>query len=221
MAYWWLNACAIKPDLFDMNSELGRPDFDNADRPLAPQARLSVQPDDSQTAWPENNPGFTANEFVTYPAHGVGQISAIEVQTVAGDSLEFFVIYFAKSKMKVRVPTRKAASVGMRRLSDPATIAHVRRSLGQAALKARANWPRMIKECEAKIKSGDLVAMAEVMRDLYRRSTDSEQNYTERQFYAAALDRISGEVALVENISEENTVLELESLLMSRSGRKI
>jgi len=151
----------------------------------------------------------------------VGQISAIEVQTVAGDSLEFFVIYFAKSKMKVRVPTRKAASVGMRRLSDPATIAHVRRSLGQAALKARANWPRMIKECEAKIKSGDLVAMAEVMRDLYRRSTDSEQNYTERQLYAAALDRISGEVALVENISEENTVLELESLLMSRSGRKI
>jgi CarD family transcriptional regulator len=79
----------------------------------------------------------------------------------------------------------------------------------------------MIKECEAKIKSGDLVAMAEVMRDLYRRSTDSEQNYTERQLYAAALDRISGEVALVENISEENTVLELESLLMSRSGRKI
>jgi CarD family transcriptional regulator len=216
-----LNACAIKPDLFDMDSELGRPDFDNADRPLAPQARLSVQPDDSQTAWPENNPGFTANEFVAYPAHGVGQISAIEVQTVAGDSLEFFVIYFAKSKMKVRVPTRKAASVGMRRLSDPATIAHVRRSLGQAALKARANWPRMIKECEAKIKSGDLVAMAEVMRDLYRRSTDSEQNYTERQLYAAALDRISGEVALVENISEENTVLELESLLMSRSGRKI
>jgi hypothetical protein len=88
MAYWWLNACAIKPDLFDMDSELGRPDFDNADRPLAPQARLSVQPDDSQTAWPENNPDFTANEFVAYPAHGVGQISAIEVQTVAGDSLE-------------------------------------------------------------------------------------------------------------------------------------
>ena len=86
-----------------MNLELGRPDFDNVDRPYAAQARLSVRPDDSQTAWPENTPGFRANEFVAYPAHGVGQILAIDVQTVAGDSLEFFVIYFAKSKMRVRV----------------------------------------------------------------------------------------------------------------------
>lgn len=202
-----------------MNLELGRPDFDNADRPHAAQARLSVRPDDSQPAWPENTPGFRANEFVAYPAHGVGQILAIDVQTVAGDSLEFFVIYFAKSKMRVRVPTRKATSVGMRRLSSPATIEQVRRSLSQAAFRARANWPRLIKECEAKIKSGDIIAIAEVMRDLYRRPTDSEQNYTERQIYAAALDRVSGEVALVENVREETAVRGLESLLMSRSGR--
>lgn len=202
-----------------MNLELGRPDFDNADRPRAAQARLSVRPDDSQTAWPENTPGFRTNEFVASPAHGVGQILAIDVQTVAGDSLEFFVIYFAKSKMRVRVPTRKATSVGMRRLSSPATIEQVRRSLSQAAFRARANWPRLIKACEAKIKSGDIIAIAEVMRDLYRRPTDSEQNYTERQLYATALDRVSGEVALVENVSEETAVRGLESLLMSRSGR--
>jgi CarD family transcriptional regulator, regulator of rRNA transcription len=204
-----------------MNLELGRPDFDDADRPHPVPARVSVQADDSQTAWPENNPGFRANEFVAYPAHGVGQISAIDVQTVAGDSLEYFVIYFAKSKMKIRVPTRKAASVGMRRLSDPATIEQVRRSLSQAAFRARANWPRLIKEYEAKIKSGDIIAIAEVMRDLYRRPTDSEQNHTERQLYATALDRVSGEVALIENVSEEKAVLGLESLLMSRSGKKV
>ena len=200
-----------------MNLELGTPDCDNADRPIVAHAHLSVQADDSQTALSENNPGFRANEFVAYPAHGVGQISAIEVQTVAGDSLEYFVIYFAKSKMKIRVPTRKAASVGMRRLSDPAAIEQVRRSLSQAAFRARANWPRLIKEYEAKIKSGDIIAIAEVMRDLYRRPTDSEQNYTERQLYATALDRVSGEVALIENVSEERAVLGLESLLMSRS----
>lgn len=203
-----------------MDLELGRPDFDNADQPHTAQTRLSVQPDDNQTARPENNSGFRANEFVAYPAHGVGQISAIEVQTVAGDSLEFFVIYFAKSKMRVRVPTRKAAGAGMRRLSSSATIEQVRRSLSQAAIRARANWPRLIKECEAKIKSGNIVAIAEVMRDLYRRPANSEQNYTERQLYATALDRVSGEVALVENVSEENAVLGLESLLMSRSGKK-
>jgi CarD family transcriptional regulator len=204
-----------------MNLELGRPDCDNADRPDVAHAHLSVQADDSQTAWSENNPGFRANEFVAYPAHGVGQISAIEVQTVAGDSLNYFVIYFAKSKMKIRVPTRKAAGVGMRRLSDPGTIEQVRRSLSQAAFRARANWPRLIKEYEAKIKSGDIIAMAEVMRDLYRRPTDAEQNYTERQLYATALDRVSGEVALIENVSEEKALLGLESLLMSRSGKKV
>jgi CarD family transcriptional regulator len=202
-----------------MNLELGRPDFDNADRPHATQADVSVQANERQTAQPQNNLGFRANEFVAYPAHGVGQILAIEVQTVAGDSLEFFVIYFAKSKMRVRVPTRKAASVGMRRLSDPTTIEQVRRSLSQVASRPRANWPRLIKEFEAKIKSGDIVAIAEVMRDLYRRSAGSEQNYTERQLYATALDQVSGEVALVEHVSEEKAVLELESLLMGRSGR--
>jgi CarD family transcriptional regulator len=201
-----------------MNLELGRPDCDNPDRPDVAHAHHSVQANDSQTPCSEDNPGFRANEFVAYPAHGVGQIIAIEVQTVAGDSLEFFVIHFAKSKMMVRVPTRKATGVGMRRLSDPATIEQVRRHLSQVAARARANWPRLIKECEAKIKSGDIVAIAQVMRDLYRRA-DSEQNYTERQLYATALDRVSGEVALVEHVSEEKAVLELESLLTGRSGR--
>src|SRR6202030_2657153 len=100
---------------------------------------VSVQANERQTAQTQNTLGFRANEFVAYPAHGVGQILAIDVQTVAGDSLEFFVIYFAKSKMRVRVPTRKATSVGMRRLSSPATIEQVRRSLSQAAFRARAN----------------------------------------------------------------------------------
>jgi len=201
-----------------MNLELRKPDFENADRDHAAQADVSVQANESQTAQTQNTLGFWANEFVAYPVHGVGQIIAIEVQMVAGDSLEFFVIHFAKCKMMVRVPTRKAASVGMRRLSDPATIEQVRRNLSQVAARARANWPRLIKECEAKIKSGDIVAIAQVMRDLYRRA-DSGQNYTERQLYATARDRVSEEVALVEHVSEEKAVLELEGLLTGRSGR--
>src|SRR5580692_1382339 len=126
-----------------MNLEHRKPDFENADRVHAAQADVSVQANESQTAQTQNTLGFRANEFVAYPAHGVGQIIAIEVQTVAGDSLEFFVIHFAKSKMRLRIPTRKAASVGMRRLSDPATIEQLRRNLSQPALKARVNWPRM------------------------------------------------------------------------------
>jgi hypothetical protein len=92
--------------------------------------------------------GFSANEFVVYPAHGVGQVIAIEVQTVAGASLELFVLYFAKSKMTLRVPTQKAEGVGMRKLSSPTVIQHVRQTLLQAAPRIRTSWLRLEKEYE-------------------------------------------------------------------------
>lgn len=193
--------------------------FDNSDQINEARIDLSVESNGNQIRWPESHLAFRTNEFVVYPAHGVGQISAIEVQTVAGTSLEFFVIYFAKSKMRARVPTRKAASIGIRKLSSPDAIEQARRILGQPAPRTRINWARLTKEYEAKLKSGDILALAEVMRDLHRRPAESEQSYSERQFYATALDRLSGEVALVEQIAEEKAVLELEGLLMSRAGR--
>jgi CarD family transcriptional regulator len=162
---------------------------------------------------------FGKNEFVVYPAHGVGQITAIEVQAVAGTSLEFFEIYFAKSKMKARVPTGKAASVGIRKLSTPAAIEQARRALGQSAARARTNWARLTKEYEAKIKSGEVTALAEVVRDLHRRTDKFEQSYSERQLYATALDRLSAEVALVEGVTEEQATSGLEGLLKNRPGK--
>lgn len=163
--------------------------------------------------------GFTKDEFVVYPGHGVGQITAIEVQTVAGASLEFFVLHFAKSKMKVRAPTQKAASIGIRKLCNPAAIEQVRRTLGQSVPRSRTNWAKLTKEYEAKIKSGEILALAEVVRDLQRRSATAEQSYSERQLYATALDRLSAEVALVEGVSEEQAALGLERLLKSAAGK--
>ena len=157
--------------------------------------------------------GFKATDFIVYPAHGIGQITAIEEQTIAGASLEFFVVYFAKSKMTLRAPTLKAVNVGMRKLSDLGAIQRVRRTLGQAPHKARGIWSRLAQEYESKINSGDIVAIAEVMRDLYRPGANSGQSYSERQLYALALHRLSGEVALVSNITEEEAVKELESLV--------
>lgn len=155
---------------------------------------------------------FSTNEFVVYPAHGAGQILSIEKQTVAGASLEFFVIYFTKSKLTVRVPIRKAANVGMRKLSDRALVQEAKRVLSGTPRKARGNWSRLAQEYESKINSGDLVAVAEVARDLFRQG-ESEQSFSERQFYVSALDRLCGEVALVDGVSEEQTIKELEGLL--------
>jgi CarD family transcriptional regulator len=190
--------------------------FDGVGRTPEVQANLPVQSDGKLTEQPRNIPGFGANEFVVYPAHGVGQVTAIEVQTIAGASLELFVLYFAKSKMTLRVPTQKAASAGMRKLSSPTVIDHVRQTLVQAAPRTRTSWLRLVKEYEAKIKSGNIIAIAEVVRDLCRRSFNSEQSYSEGQLYAAALDRLSGEVALVEGITKETAVSELESLVTTK-----
>jgi len=157
--------------------------------------------------------GFKTNEFIVYPAHGVGQILAIEEQEVAGAKLELFVINFVKDKMTLRVPTAKIISVGMRKLSEPPLVKRALDTLkGRARIK-RTMWSRRAQEYEAKINSGDIVAIAEVVRDLYRSDTQPEQSYSERQLYEAAVDRLSREIAAVQKITETEAIKEIEGAL--------
>jgi len=163
--------------------------------------------------------GFRATDFVIYPAHGVGQILAIEEQTVAGASMEFFVIFFTKSKLTVRVPVRKAANIGMRSPSDISSVQGAKQILIETSRKGRGNWSRLAQEYEGKIHSGDIFAVAEVARDLFRLG-ESGQSFSERQLYVAALDRLCGEIALVEGISTEHAVKEAEGLLESGTFKR-
>jgi CarD family transcriptional regulator len=157
--------------------------------------------------------GFKTNEFIVYPAHGVGQIVAIEDQEVAGYKLELFVISFIKDKMTLRVPTAKSVSVGMRKLAEPPIVKRALDTLkGRARIK-RTMWSRRAQEYEAKINSGDIVAIAEVVRDLFRSDSQPEQSYSERQLYEAALDRLSREIAAVQRITETEAVKEIEAAL--------
>ena len=163
--------------------------------------------------------GFKTNEFVVYPAHGVGQILAIEEQEIAGARLELFVINFIKDKMTLRVPTAKVANVGMRKLSDPSLVKRALETLkGRARIK-RTMWSRRAQEYEAKINSGDIVAIAEVVRDLFRSESQPEQSYSERQLYEAALDRLSREIAVVQHVTETEAVKEIEANL-AKSPRR-
>ena len=163
--------------------------------------------------------GFKTNEFVVYPAHGVGQILAIEEQEIAGAKLELFVINFMKDKMTLRVPTAKVANVGMRKLSEPALVKRALETLKGRARVKRTMWSRRAQEYEAKINSGDIVAIAEVVRDLYRSESQPEQSYSERQLYEAALDRLSREIAVVQHGTETEAVKEIESQL-AKSPRR-
>ena len=163
--------------------------------------------------------GFKANEFVVYPAHGVGQILAIEEQEIAGAKLELFVINFIKDKMTLRVPTAKVANVGMRKLSEPALVKKALETLKGRARVKRTMWSRRAQEYEAKINSGDIVAIAEVVRDLYRSESQPEQSYSERQLYEAALDRLSREIAVVQHSTETEAVKEIEAQLATSPRR--
>jgi CarD family transcriptional regulator len=163
--------------------------------------------------------GFKTGEYVVYPSHGVGQIVAIEEQEVAGFKLELFVVSFAKDKMTLRVPTAKALTVGMRKLAEEAVVTRALETLtGRARIK-RTMWSRRAQEYEAKINSGDLVSIAEVVRDLYRSEAQPEQSYSERQLYEAAVDRMTREIATVDNLTETEALKKIEGQL-AKSPRR-
>ena len=162
--------------------------------------------------------GFRANDFVVYPAHGVGKIVTIEEQEVAGMTLELFVISFEKDKMTLRVPTAKASSVGMRSLSSPDLVDEALKTLKGKAKVKRAMWSRRAQEYEQKINSGDLISIAEVVRDLHRAEDQPDQSYSERQLYEAALERLTREVAAVERLDETNASQKVGAVLESKAA---
>ena len=163
--------------------------------------------------------GFKTGESIVYPAHGVGQIVAIEEQTVAGMKLELLVIDFEKDKMRLKVPVAKAESVGMRKLSETDFVDRALKVVQGRARVKRTMWSRRAQEYDAKINSGDLISIAEVVRDLYRADSQPEQSYSERQLYEAALGRMARELAAVNEVSETEAVRLIEINLNKRPAR--
>lgn len=165
--------------------------------------------------------GFKTNEFIVYPAHGVGRIIGIEEQEIAGMSLELFVINFEKEKLTLRVPTGKLESVGMRKLAEDGLVKKAMETLKGRARVKRTMWSRRAQEYVAKINSGDLISIAEVVRDLYRSDAQPEQSYSERQLYEDALDRMAREIAAVEKLDERGAVQRITDVLSkSAKGRR-
>ena len=161
---------------------------------------------------------FKIGDSVVYPAHGVGKVVGVETQEVAGLSLEVYVITFDHEKMTLRVPTRKAKTAGLRSLAAGNVVSQALTTLkGRARIK-RTMWSRRAQEYEAKINSGDLVSIAEVVRDLHRASGQPEQSYSERQLYEAALARMAREVAAVERIDEQAAIKRVETVLLKKAA---
>ncbi len=166
----------------------------------------------------KNDMMFSPNDYVVYPSHGVGRVVSIEEQEIAGIMLEMFVITFEKDKMTLRVPTAKAESVGMRPLSTPDVVEKAMTTLKGRARVKRAMWSRRAQEYEQKINSGDLIMIAEVVRDLHRNDEQREQSYSERQLYEAALERLTREVAAVEGGQEDLAQKKIDEVLEGRAA---
>jgi len=162
----------------------------------------------------KNSHDFAVSDYVVYPAHGVGQVQGVETQEVAGLSLEVYVITFDHEKMTLRVPTGKAKTAGLRPLAAGEVVSRALVTLKGRARVKRTMWSRRAQEYEAKINSGDLVSIAEVVRDLHRAENQPEQSYSERQLYESALDRMAREVAAIERIDRDAAVAILAKSLV-------
>ena len=161
---------------------------------------------------------FKPNQHIVYPAHGVGIVTSVDQEVIAGFDIEVYVVHFEQDKMTLRVPTAKAATSGMRALSDELTLKDAFTTLkGRARIK-RTMWSRRAQEYEAKINSGDLILVSEVVRDLHRTDAQPEQSYSERQLYERATDRMVREVAAIKKIDRGIALDEvLETLTKART----
>ena len=156
---------------------------------------------------------FVVGDYVVYPKHGVGRVIELQSQEIAGTSLELYVLRFEKERMTLRVPTNKAESVGMRKLSSNVTMNEALATLKGKPKVKRTMWSRRAQEYEAKINSGDLVSIAEVVRDLYRAEDQPEQSYSERQIFEAATSRLARELGAMEQTDEAGAQLKIIDIL--------
>ena len=156
---------------------------------------------------------FNAGEYVVYPTHGVGKVADVTKQNISGSELELLVVNFDKDKMTLRIPTSKIQHVGLRKISDDKTMNEAFATLKGKAKVRKIMWSRRAQEYENKINSGNPVAIAEVIRDLYRNENIAEQSYSERQIYEQAVSRLASEVSIYSNCSMDEANKKLLDIL--------
>ncbi|WP_239451509.1 CarD family transcriptional regulator, partial [Elioraea rosea] len=179
-----------------------RPPAPGAPKPPATTGLVAAEP-----------PQFTVGDHVVYPTHGVGRVTGVVNEEIAGHKLTLIVIEFEENRMVLRVPVAKARTAGLRKLSTRKAIDTALATLkGRARIK-RTMWSRRAQEYEAKINSGDPVAIAEVVRDLHRNAGQPDQSFSERQIYEQAMDRLAAELAAIDGIDKPAAQAKLATVL--------
>jgi CarD family transcriptional regulator len=190
----------------DVDGELEQAEREEAER----EEKVEKPAKPAAPAKPEK---FAEGDYVVYPTHGVGKVERIAVEEIAGHKLELIHITFEENRMTLRVPVAKARSAGLRKLATRKLFDDALAVLkGRARIK-RTMWSRRAQEYEAKINSGDPLAIAEVVRDLHRNSGQPDQSFSERQIYEAAMDRLAAELAALDRTDKITAATKLNDFL--------
>ena len=164
----------------------------------------------------KKNSEFKIGETVVYPKHGVGEITKIETMEIASIKTRFYVVKMEQSKLVIRVPLDKKDDVGLRKISSKKIIDEVYSTLKLKPKIRRIMWSRRAQEYDAKIFSGDPIKIAEVVRDLFRKTSQAEQSYSERQMFQVAIERLAREVAAVEKTDYFQSTEKIEQILSKK-----
>ena len=159
---------------------------------------------------------FKVGETVVYPKHGVGEILKVEIMEIANIKTTFYVVKMEQSKLTIRVPIEKQEEVGLRKISSKKVIEEVYQVLKLKPKIRRIMWSRRAQEYDAKIFSVDPIKISEVVRDLFRKNTQSEQSYSERQMFQVAIERLARELAAVEKTDYFQSTEKIETILKNK-----
>ena len=159
---------------------------------------------------------YKIGEIVVYPKHGVGEIIKIENMEIANIKTKFYVVKMEQAKLTIRVPIDKQEEVGLRKISSKKIVDEVYNTLKLKPKIRRIMWSRRAQEYDSKIFSGDPIKIAEVVRDLFRKNTQSEQSYSERQMFQVAIERLAREVAAVEKTDYFQSTEKIETILINK-----
>jgi CarD family transcriptional regulator len=166
----------------------------------------------------KNTGKFPIGSSVVYPKHGVGTVVGIQKSNIHGTSVELMTIRFEKDRMTIQVPTEKMNTSGVRQVASLTEMGEALQTLITKKKTRRKLWSRRAQEYEAKINSGEITALAEVVRDLFRKVDHVNQSYSERQLYQTALERLAREVAAVQSIDEKTATEQLETMMFKQQA---
>ena len=164
----------------------------------------------------KNNKEFKIGEIVVYPKHGVGEIIKIEPMEIAGIKNRFYVVKMEQARLTIRIPLEKKNFVGLRKISSKKIIDEIFSVLKLKPKIRRIMWSRRAQEYDSKIYSGDPIKIAEVIRDLFRKNSQPEQSYSERQMFQVAMERLAREVAAIEKTDYFNATEKIENILFKK-----